>query len=253
MHKGKYRHMHLFSLHTQPQLCNITEGKEQALSQLDCRAKPFLSYRSLWWEMPIFTQGFICIRRFQAGGFWIHKLGQRGPQGQTTQITVESYGSTGSQQGLAAKWRATGCSTMDQLWGRLKKCIYIGGLNCPPWSLFPGGGLYTSRGLGLGSLFVSAQKCEKVDTWGPAVNEQKRTLSADSVKGLTVRQKPQETSKCYGTAKWFQALSLASAKPHFFTHALQPEARALFLLLSSHKYFKHVKYSVNKRFSAEHE
>lgn len=41
MHKGKYRHMHLFSLHTQLQLCNITEGKEQALSQLDCRAKAF--------------------------------------------------------------------------------------------------------------------------------------------------------------------------------------------------------------------
>jgi len=34
--------MPLFSLHTQLQLCNITEGKEQALSQLDCKAKPFV-------------------------------------------------------------------------------------------------------------------------------------------------------------------------------------------------------------------
>lgn len=44
--------------------------------------------------MPIFTQGFACIRRrFQAGGFWILKLGQRGPQGQTSQMTTDSYGS----------------------------------------------------------------------------------------------------------------------------------------------------------------
>lgn len=39
--------MHLFSLHTQPQLCNITEGKEQALSQLDCRAKLFFFIEKL--------------------------------------------------------------------------------------------------------------------------------------------------------------------------------------------------------------
>lgn len=64
--------MYLLSFHTQLQLCNITKGKEQALSQLGCKEKTFffLLYRSFWWEMSIFAQGFTCIRRrFQAGGF----------------------------------------------------------------------------------------------------------------------------------------------------------------------------------------
>lgn len=67
----------------------------------------------------------------------------------------------GSQQGLAVKQRANGCSTAL---GKTKKCIYTGGLNDPPLSLYPGGGLGTSWGLGLGLLFVLAQECQKVDT-----------------------------------------------------------------------------------------
>lgn len=52
-------------------------------------------------------------------------LGQKGPQEQATQITTESCGNTGSRWGLAVKWRATDCSTVDQLWGRLKNLFAL--------------------------------------------------------------------------------------------------------------------------------
>lgn len=55
----------------------------------------FFWYSSFWWEMSIFTRGFTCIRRrFQAGGFWILKLGWRGPQGHTAQITLAAPGAS---------------------------------------------------------------------------------------------------------------------------------------------------------------
>lgn len=129
--------MHLLSFHTQLQLCNIRKGKEQALSQLGCREKKNIFW-SFWWEMSIFTQGFTRIRRrFQAGGFWIFKLGRRGPWGHTTQITLESPGSAGSQL-VAQQWISSAKTEMF---------IYIGGFNCPHLSLHPQDGLLYMEGI----------------------------------------------------------------------------------------------------------
>lgn len=61
---------------------------------------------------------------------------------------------------------------------------------------------------------------------GLAVNEQQRTLSADSAQGLGVSQKPQETPECSRTAEWFQALSLASSVPCFLTLTLPPTSES---------------------------
>lgn len=70
--------MHLLSFHTQLQLCNPTKGKEQALSQLDCREKPFFVQTFLVGDVNIYPGLHLYQEEISGWWFWIVKLGKEG-------------------------------------------------------------------------------------------------------------------------------------------------------------------------------
>lgn len=166
MHKGKYRHMHLFSLCTQLQLCNITEGKQQALSQLDCRAKAFFFfltevYGGRCQYLPkalLISGGDFKLVAFEYLS-WDEGM-KRAPKTEKPNDHREPrqhWEPTGACWEMKSDWLLNSGSALE----KTEKFIHIGGLSCPPLSLYPGG-----RGLGLVLLFVSEQKYQKADTPG---------------------------------------------------------------------------------------
>lgn len=154
-------------------------------------------------------------------------------------------GRDGSWWGTVLKWGANGCSTADQLWGEqeinlqwtplLPILIYI----CRRQTV-------NTKGIGTRHTPYFSTAVPRGWWWdgrGRTCSARTATVLSGSVEGLSISQKPWDTSERHGAAKWFQALLLPSAKPHVFACPPQPEVKALLPLTSSGTYFGYVKYS----------